>query len=292
MKLSTTTLGCPEYDLPTAVRKIGGWGYDGIDFRGCAGEMQIWKLPEFSTALAASARLITDAGLETSCVSSGIRLTDTDPAVKASFDEELKRSAEVCAGLGCGQIRVFGGDLKLANGAIEADRPQVLAQVVDRASALAEMATAIAPVHLLIETHDAWTSSAHMAEILSRIDRDDVGCCWDVKHTWWVAKEDPAETWGRLARWVRNTHWKDVRKVDPACIADEDTANRVRGAGLLVPIGAGEAPLAECLAKMTAAGYPDWYTLEWERKWHPHIEPAEVVFPGFVAWMRDHADEV
>jgi sugar phosphate isomerase/epimerase len=284
MKLATTTLGCFKWGLPTALSHISGYGFHGIDFRGLQKELKLWKLPEFSTRISDTASMIRDHGLAVTCISSGICLTDTRPDRVAEFDEELVRSAEICKALGCVQIRVFGGALSLADGETEADRPRVLQQVVERVTALAEMARDIAPVTLLVETHDAWTSSAHMAEILERAGRDDVACCWDLKHTYWTGKEVPETTWERIGRWVRGTHWKDATRFrGPKETYGRDLSEH----GLLCPVGAGIVPLADCYDLLEAGGYDGWYTLEWEKHWHPHIEEPEVAFPAFVRYMRE-----
>ncbi len=47
MKLAFTTLGCPNWDLDTIISKAVKYGYDGVDFRGYLGEMDIYKLPLF-----------------------------------------------------------------------------------------------------------------------------------------------------------------------------------------------------------------------------------------------------
>ncbi len=276
MKLATTTLGCMKWDLPTALARVKAYGFDGIDLRGLRGQLAIHRLPEFGPDLADSAARIRDSGLEVSGLSTGIRLTDTAPEAMAAFDEELSRCAEVCAAVGCRHMRVFGGDLKAAGGAQEQDRARVADLVAARVAALADRARSIAAVDLLIETHDAWTHSAHMAGVLERVGRDDVACCWDVKHTYWHANEAPQVTWRRLAPWVRNTHWKDGRR---------HAGHRPNG--LLCLLGEGILPLADIYDCLASSGYDGWYTLEWEKHWHPHIEEPEVAFPHFVRFMRE-----
>jgi sugar phosphate isomerase/epimerase len=284
MKLSTTTLGCFKWDLPTVLERVAGYGFEGIDFRGLQGELKLWLLPEFSTGLADTASCIRDLGLTVTCISSGILLSDTRPEHMAEHDEELVRSAEICRALGCRQIRVFGGSLGLAGGATEADRERVVDLVAARARDLAERAGQIAPVDLLIETHDAWTSSRDMVAALERCNRPDVACCWDLKHTYWTGKETPETSWERLAPWVRNTHWKDVRR---CCGSPAEAGRDLKGSGVLCLVGDGIAPLTDCYDLLTTAGYDGWFTLEWEKRWHPYLDEPDVAFPGFVRYLRD-----
>ena len=268
MKLSTTTLGCLDWDLPTILERLKAYGYDGVDFRGYRQELMIWKHPAFSTDIDRSAVLIRDAGLQVSCISSGIHLTHTEPEAVAARIEELERTAEICAALDCRMIRVFGGRFKED----EMDREDAIKIAAESATQLIERARRIAPVDILIETHDAWTSSKDLKALLTRIGHDNVACLWDTKHTYWSAAEAPSLTWKELRQWIRNTHWKD--------------ALRHPADGALVPTGDGVVPLAEAYDLMRAAGYDGWYTLEWEKQWHPEIAEPEVAFPRFVAFMR------
>jgi sugar phosphate isomerase/epimerase len=127
-----------------------------------------------------------------------------------------------------------------------------------------------------------------MQQVLEKAGRDDVACCWDIKHTYWVAQEVPELTWARLSRWVRNTHWKDVhRHAANPCPGDERIAGMIGFHGVLCPVGEGIAPLVDAVQLMARDGYSGWYTLEWEKAWHPYIAEPEISFPGFVAYMRD-----
>lgn len=45
-------------------------------------------------------------------------------------------------------------------------------------------------------------------------------------------------------------------------------------------------PAADAIDSLTSDNYGNWYTLEWERHWHPHIAEPEVAFPAFVRFMR------
>lgn len=286
MKLSTSTLGCFKWDLAETLARLHAYGYNGIDFRGLRGEMQIWKLPEFSSAIKETAARIKDAGLAVSCISSGIRLTDNAPAQMAIFETELERSAEICAALDCNQIRVFGGDLKFFKDAATTDRAALLPHIAERLRNLAQRAKEIAPIKLLVETHDSWTASSDCAALIEAANSPDVACCWDVKHTYWAANETPQTTLRRLGKFILNTHWKDVRRPPRNGYQNEEIAKRTAEHGMLCPTGCGIAPIADAAQLLLAFGYDGWFTLEWEKQWHPHIEEPETAFPEFVKFMR------
>lgn len=49
MKISFTTLGCPNWDLDTICQKGREYGFDGVDFRGYLDSLDITKLPLFTS---------------------------------------------------------------------------------------------------------------------------------------------------------------------------------------------------------------------------------------------------
>ena len=92
-----------------ATRRLLTYGYDAVDFRGLGDELNIWKLPEFSTDAAATANRIAAAGLAVSCFSSGARMFDPDAGARGRHVEEVAEYARLCPVFGAGIIRVFGG---------------------------------------------------------------------------------------------------------------------------------------------------------------------------------------
>ena len=52
MKIAFMTLGCPNWDLDTICQKGREYGFDGVDFRGYLDEIDITKLPLFTTQAA------------------------------------------------------------------------------------------------------------------------------------------------------------------------------------------------------------------------------------------------
>ena len=74
MKISFTTLGCPDWDLDTICRRGREYGYEGVDFRGLQETMDVTLLPAFTSGVAQTRRQLADAGMEVSGISSSIRV--------------------------------------------------------------------------------------------------------------------------------------------------------------------------------------------------------------------------
>jgi sugar phosphate isomerase/epimerase len=96
---------------------------------------------------------------------------------------------------------------------------------------------------------------------------------WDVGNAY-AAGELPAETWPRLGGRLAYVQVKDG--------VGQGAAWR------LTALGAGHVPLAEALALLRRGPQP--YTgalsLEWERAWHPELEPAEQALPKGLGLLR------
>ena len=103
MKLSFSTLACPDWTMPEIVKVAASTGYDGIELRFVEGEDSIWKLPAFSgAALALTKRLIADDGLEICCVDTSCRFHSPDIKERRGWLDEGERMSDLAAELGAG----------------------------------------------------------------------------------------------------------------------------------------------------------------------------------------------
>ncbi|MCL1887451.1 MAG: sugar phosphate isomerase/epimerase [Kiritimatiellaeota bacterium] len=268
MKLSFTTLGCPNWDVSMIVKRAVEYGYNGVDFRGYFGEMDLRKSPAFASGeIAQTARRIHDAGLAVSALSSGAHMFDATPEARRASLDEMKAYAEMAAKMNAGFARIFGGGL---GGVPLEDALPVAAQTLCHASDIAQQAGIV----FVVETHDDWIESARLARAFELAEfPKSVEMLWDVHHPYRCAHESPETTWANIGRHVRYTHWKDsLPKPD--------------GGYTLTRFGQGDIPLKKIFDVMTAGGYDGWHTLEWEKRWCPYLDEPEVAFPDFVRVLR------
>ncbi len=264
MKLSFTTLGCPDWDMDTIISRAVEYGFDAVNFRGYLGVMNIYELPEFSTQAGETATRFADANLSVSCFSSSARIFSTG-SERESYLEEIKRYAELCEIFGTSYIRVFGGDIGETR---RADAIEIAAECFRQMADIA----AVHHITLVLETHDAWLHAEHIRAVLERVDSESVGVLWDIHHPYRMVGEDPATTWQVLGKWIQYTHWKDSNP--------KDTGHQ------LCLIGEGDIPLKQIYDLLIQNGYTGYFTLEWEKKWHPEIEEPEIAFPRYVEYMK------
>ena len=265
MKIAFTTLACPEWDLDEIIARAREYGYDGVDFRGYRGQMDLCKLPEFAPpAAAAAARKLADAGLTVACLSSSVRLCQPDEEGLAAAIEEVRRYAELCGIFAARFVRVFGGAVG------DASRGDAVEMAV---AGLDKLARAAHPAILAVETHDDWVDTSLLAELFRRTDAPNVCALWDVHHPYRLHGESPQESWRNIGRYTRYTHVKDSRR-------------RPDGEFDYCLPGEGDVPLAEIVSLLQADGHCDYLTLEWEKLWHPEIAEPEVALPAYAAYLR------
>ncbi|KKM66836.1 hypothetical protein LCGC14_1477220 [marine sediment metagenome] len=268
MKIACTTLACPRWSLEQILKELSASGYDGIDFRGLGDEMEVWKLPAFTTDAEATAGKIAAAGLTVSGFSSSARMFNADADKRAKGYAEVAEYAALCRRFGAPMIRVFGGSL----GGVELDRAIDVA-----AETLTEMAEIAGEgVTVAVETHDDWTASAPLAAVLAKVDRPNVGALWDLHHPYRMEGESPQQTYDNIGRYTVAAHLKDSRLTGKG----EHDHEYVLG-------GEGDVPLGEMVKLLAAGGYDGMITLEWEKKWHPELAGPEVALPAHAKYMRE-----
>ncbi len=282
MKLSFSTLGCREWNLSTIVERAREYGYEGVEFRGHMEELQLWKVPEFSTGIAETRAMFKDAGLKIPCLGSDAKMYARQ-ADRAKWLEEIRRYADVAYGLGTPFIRVFGGVVE--EGVAMETALGAAAEFLNSASVIARSAGAV----ILVETHDAWVDSRALLEAFktARFPRG-AGVLWDVHHPFRQNGEDPDDTWKNIGQLVKYTHWKDSQLENVP--KKEETSAKRRVKPCLM--GCGDIPLRRMIEILSDSGYEGWCSLEWERRWHPEIESPEVAFPQYVKFMRNLLSKV
>lgn len=270
--LAFSTLGCPKWPWTKVLEQASGLGYAAIELRGIEAEMDLTKRPEFIGArLAASKKDLEALSLKISDLGASARMHEADPKVRAAQMDEGRRFIDLAAQLGVPYVRVFGD--RIAAGET---RESTLPRVIEGLRTLGEHARG-SGVGVIIESHGDFADSPSLLKILDGAAMPNVALLWDAHHTVVLGKEDPAETYKALGRYVRHTHLKDSRA--------DGTARRY------VLTGTGEVPVKKTVDVLAAAGYRGYYCFEWEKAWHPTIEEPEVAFPHYADTMRRYLSE-
>ena len=266
MKLSFSTLGCPNYTVDQVVQIAVDNGYQGVEIRQIRGEVQLQNLEEFQPAgIAATRRKFERSGLEVICINSGIRFNSPDPAERAKQLQSVTTNCEIASALGAKYVRVFGGPFPERQDHHVTFRlvREGLNRAVDEANS-----HGIVP---LLETHDGFSTGKSSRELLDGISGE-IGVIWDILHPYRNG-ESIADTIKAIAPMIRHVHIKDSSEFN----------------GLAFDIklpGEGIVPIAAAVTALKSIGYEDFLSFEWEKGWHPEVPEPEVALPVYPKYMK------
>lgn len=273
LPIAFSTLGCPTWPLPKILDFAVENGYAAVELRGLEGNLDLPSHPAFAgDALAQTLRSIDGHGLRIACVGSSASLNEADPGRRAGVLADARRSIDLAASLRAPFVRVFGNNPG-------GDRPKSTdAQLPDRIVAgLQELGAYAGPkgVAVLIESHDSFTSSPALKDLLTRAASPHVGLLWDAFHTFNLSGEEPEATVGELGPWIRHTHLKDG-------VPEAGKGRRY------VLTGRGDVPVRRQVQALRKAGYAGLYCFEWEKVWHPELEAPEIAIADYARVMGDY----
>lgn len=267
--ISFSTLGCPAWGWKQILDQADRLGYAAIELRGVASELDLTRLAEFSPSRIADARKdLAALGLVISDLGASANMHEKDGPARQKHLDEGRRYIDLAKALDVTYVRMFGD--RVPEGEQKAD---VIARVADGFRQMAAHARA-AGVTVLIESHGDFTSSADLARIVSDVGSDAFALLWDAHHTFVSGKEQPADTYARLGRWVRHTHLKDSKP------GGQDR--------VYVLVGEGDVPVKTQVQVLAANGYKGYYGFEWEKRWHPDIAEPEVAFPHYARTVGEY----
>jgi sugar phosphate isomerase/epimerase len=260
-RFAASTLGLPDAGLDEIVDVLTAGGCAGVELR--AGEKQAVHTGLSQAERAAVKDRLAQARLHPLAVSSYVKICapgDDQPIV-----DDLLAHIELAADLGADGVRIFpGGDRDASAGQENDERGRRrLGHAIDPAAKLG--------VRLLIETHDSHPRGQDVARLLSPLDDTaTLGVIWDFVHPWRNG-EDPRTTYDAIAPWLAYVQLKDavppMERPTPALI------------------GAGEVPLDEIRGALDAEGYDGWWSLEWEKAWHPDIPALPEALDSARGWL-------
>jgi sugar phosphate isomerase/epimerase len=270
MKLSFTTLGCPEWSFAKILDEAQKMGYSGIEIRGLEDKMQAEDIVQFFPEnREATLAALKAHGLEMAGFGSSVRF---DPADK--FDlmvAEGKRAIDVCQFMGIPAVRIFGD--KIPPDESEAD---LIVRVARGADILAEYGETRG-VTVLLETHGDFNTLERIKGVFDLVKSRNLRLLWDVAHTDFTYADNFLEFYLPMKELIVHTHFKDhIRGTS----GDERTYKLCR-------VGEGEIPIKAIVRQLLADGYTGYFSLEWEKKWHPELPGAEIAYPDFVRLMNE-----
>jgi sugar phosphate isomerase/epimerase len=202
-----------------------------------------------------AAEFLRSRGVEVVGLNSGFKLTEGDERQR----QELTAFAGWADALQARYIRVFGGG-KWGE-PVEEEKWQ---RVQENLTWWHEEKQKNGwQAEIILETHDAFSGTEPILQLLERSPHP-LPLIWDSHHTWKLAGETPAETWGQLGPHIRHVHLKDSISKPSA-----------RHPFTYVHMGDGEFPWRETVDILREASFDGVVSIEWEKLWHAYLEPLE-----------------
>ena len=266
MKISFTTLGCPDWSFEKILSEAKRMGYNGIEVRGIEGEMRAEKMPQFFPENAEKTKaMIKEHGLVLSGFGTSVNFHDDDNYENAL--EEGRQAIDVCVRMGIPRIRVFGDKIPS-----EDVKAHTIDNVAKGLRILCEYARGKG-VDVLLEIHGDFKSAEVVLPVIEKVkDCPEFGILWDVMNNVGVFDGGWRKFYEAIKPWVRHTHFKDGKPKN--------------GSIEYALIGEGDVPIGEICTELKKNGYTGWYSLEWEKKWHPELEEPEIAFPAFMELIK------
>ncbi len=263
MKISFSTLGCPDFDWEDIYSMAKDLNFDGIEIRGLGNDIFAVKAQPFTPGqLSKTVKKLSGLRLEIPCLSSGCCLKFAE-RVEENY-QEIVQYLELASKLGTRYIRILADIGPKPEG--EVDDEVVLAGL-SRLIPVAEEKG----VTLLVETNGVYSDTGRLRGLLDRVASDAVAALWDIHHPYRFAGEAPEKTVQNLGAYIKHVHVKDS-------VIDN---GRVQ----YCMMGEGDLPINEMLMALRSINFDGYISLEWVKRWAPDLNDAGVVFPHFTNYM-------
>ena len=241
MKISFSTIGCPEWVWNEIVATAKDLGYDGIELRGLANRDYLPATRTFSLENCPQIRLqLEGLGLAISCLSTSAHVFSKDQQEAAQG--EMRDYINLASLLDVPFIRVLADAAAAPGTGVDEG---VIIENMQEISTFAENKG----VMVLLESNGVYADSIRLSSLMNKLNDPNIGVLWDIHHPFRFFDEQPTETFQRLRDWICSVHIKDS-------VMD-------KGAPAYKMLGYGDVPLGEALGILRDTGYEGFITLEY-----------------------------
>jgi sugar phosphate isomerase/epimerase len=265
MKISFSTLGCPEWSWDDMVVTAKDVGFDGIEIRGIENELFVPKAKPFlESNLQNTKDRLKKLKLSIPCLTSACYLYDK--ANIFTYLKEGKEYIDLAEKLEVPYIRVLGDRNP------EPDLETDFDFVAENLSILSEYAEN-KNVKLLIETNGIFSDSDLMLKLVNKLGSGRVGVLWDIHHPFRFYNEPVEKTYNTLKEYIKFVHIKD------SLIENGKIKYKM--------MGHGDVPVKEAILLLKQNNFEGFVSLEWVKRWCIDLEDPGVVFSHSVNFIKD-----
>ncbi|MCK9479167.1 MAG: AMP-binding protein [Firmicutes bacterium] len=266
MKLSFSTIGCPEWSWNEIYSMAKDLGYSGIEIRGLGSEIRAVNAKPFtSDEMPKTMSTLKQLGLEIACFCSSCFLgakTEQSRILAEGFEY-----IELAARANVKYVRVLGDKEPHVTGEIDDGL------VISNLRLLAAFAE-YKNVTILVETNGVYADTSRLKKIIEQVACPYVGVLWDIHHPYRFFNEQPGDTVRNVGKYIKHVHVKD------SVMHDNKPCYKI--------MGDGDIPFYAAFDALSKVGYDGYISLEWVKRWNMNLEDAAIAFPQFVQYMDSY----
>lgn len=267
MKISFSTLACPNWSWQDIYGAAKDLGFNGIEIRGLGDEIFSVKAQPFTDSqLPKTIEKLNSLGLEISCLSSGASLNNKDRYAEA--ENEIVAYAQLASKLGTSYIRILADPNPAPT--VEVD-DEYIVECLKKLVPVAEKYN----VTLLVETNGVYCDTARLANVLDKVSSRKVAALWDMHHPYRYNGEAPETTVANLGQYI-----KYIQVKDSVMKADGIVEYRM--------MGSGDIPVKEMISALGTINYDGYISLEWVKRWASDLSDGGIVIPQFAQYMSPY----
>lgn len=255
MKTCFSTLGCHDLELNQILKIANKYNIDAIEVRGIHHEMSNNKIEAFKN-IKDTYELFKNSNVVPYILGTSCKFHDDttrDSMIEKAYEEIQIASRNHFYG-----IRVFG------NLIIDST---TIYKVIDSLNKICKYALDY-KIHIFLEVHGDFNTIESLKEIVNHINYDNFSLIWDIYHTHFIYQNNWKEFYHELKNHITHVHIKDV--------LDKK---------IVLP-GKGEIDIVGIIQYLIDDGYTGYFSLEWERKWEPDLEPIEIALENYIRLLE------
>jgi sugar phosphate isomerase/epimerase len=263
MKISFSTLGCPEWSFSEIVSTAKDLGYDGIEIRGVKKVIDVPRIPQFAPGEVQNTKKLLDSkGLSIVCLTSACCMNVPDGTQDTLY--QATAYIDTAKDMGVKYIRVLADFSPQPSLPVDEAHTE---EMLKKVAAYGEKCG----VGVLVETNGYYADSEKIKK-LAEAAGDNVGVLWDIHHPYRYFGETPQKTVKTLGSLIKHVHVKDsVMENGKVCYK---------------MMGYGDIPIEECVKTLLDAGYDGSFCLEWVKRWDISLEESGLAFAQYASFMR------
>ena len=274
-RISGHTMGTPEYTVLEAIELFSKIGADGAE---------IVIQDNYKSGLPCDCDRDTLQAVKDCAIKNNIKIVcltpynskfnSLDEPTRLSEVKAIEKVIDYCEFLGADRIRIYGGNLSTGENDLLKEK---WAKLVESMKYLGEKAKAKG-VTLVVENHfNTMTLTAQQSrDLITDVNSEGVKILYDQANLTFTGGEDYKKAIELQAGLIGHMHVKDLvfHEGNTAFVASDVSHSKESERNVYTRIvGEGIVPWPEILKMVKANGYEDWFSLEYERRWHPDDIP-------------------